>query len=70
MFDKEYSTQWVTEMKWLRNHGIKYSLGACVHPTIHNLFHKIYGSGGNTLEQWEIFCMDIHNKKYKIELTA
>lgn len=23
-FDKEYSTQWVEEMKWLKNKGIKY----------------------------------------------
>lgn len=24
-FDKEYSTQWVDEMKWLKEHGIKYT---------------------------------------------
>lgn len=24
-FDKEYSTQWIKEVMWLRNHGIKYS---------------------------------------------
>ena len=25
MFDKEYSTQWVAEMQWLRSQGIRYS---------------------------------------------
>ena len=24
-FDKEYSTSWVEEMKWLKNNGIQYS---------------------------------------------
>lgn len=24
-FDKEYSTQWVKEMKWLKKHGIMYT---------------------------------------------
>ena len=24
-FDKEYSTQWVEEMKWLKEHGIEYT---------------------------------------------
>ena len=24
-FDKEYSTQWVDEMKWLKDHGIRYT---------------------------------------------
>lgn len=24
-FDKEYSTQWVKEMKWLKDKGINYS---------------------------------------------
>ncbi len=24
-FDKEYSTQWVEEMKWLKDHGFNYT---------------------------------------------
>lgn len=24
-FDKEYSTQWIKEVKWLSSHGIRYS---------------------------------------------
>ena len=24
-FDKEYSTQWVEEMKWLEKHGFRYT---------------------------------------------
>ena len=24
-FDKEYFTQWVEEMKWLKEHGIRYT---------------------------------------------
>lgn len=23
-FDKEYSTQWIEEMKWLKDHGVRY----------------------------------------------
>lgn len=33
----------------------KYPLGECVRKDIHKYFHKIYGSGGNTQEQWAIF---------------
>lgn len=24
-FDKEYSTQWIEEVKWLKKHGIRYT---------------------------------------------
>ena len=24
-FDNEFSTQWVEEMKWLKEHGVKYT---------------------------------------------
>lgn len=44
----------------------KYPLGVCVRKDIHDLFHSIYGAGGNTPEQWDIFYEDFKNNKYKI----
>ena len=42
----------------------KYPLGVCVDLNIHKIFHKIYGSGGNTEEQWNRFVEDFNNHKY------
>lgn len=42
----------------------KYPLGVCVRKDIHNLFHNIYGSGGNTKEQWDIFSEKFSNHEY------
>lgn len=42
----------------------KYPLGICVRKDIHNLFHNIYGSGGNTKEQWDIFSEKFLNHEY------
>lgn len=47
----------------------KYPLGVCVDKDIHDLFHKIYGAGGNTEEQWNKFVVDYNNNKYD-ELLA
>ena len=47
----------------------KYPLGVCVDKDIHDLFHKIYGAGGNTEEQWNKFVIDYNNNKYD-ELLA
>jgi len=44
----------------------KYPLGVCVRKDIHVLFHRIYGSGGNTPEQWESFVKDYKQGKYKV----
>jgi predicted transcriptional regulator len=41
-----------------------YPLGVCVRTDIHALFHKIYGTGGNTPNQWEKFKNDYYNHKY------
>lgn len=48
----------------------KYPLGVCLRDDIHNLFHKIYGSGGNTIEQWSRFKEDFLNHKYDDELAS
>lgn len=48
----------------------KYPLGICIRKDIHNLFHKIYGSGGNTEIQWKQFVTDYNNHKYDNELVA
>ena len=41
-----------------------YPLGVCVRKDIHDLFHNIYGSGGNTEEQWNKFYEDFNNGLY------
>ena len=43
----------------------KYPLGVCVRKDIHNLFHRIYGSGGNNENQWEKFISDFRDGVYK-----
>lgn len=45
-------------------------LGICLRKDIHNLFHKIYGSGGNTELQLKLFIKDYYNHKYDNELVA
>ena len=47
----------------------KYPLGVCLRKDIHNLFHKIYGSGGNTIEQWNKFYEDFKNNLYEKEIA-
>ena len=38
-----------------------YPLGVCVDKKIHDLFHQIYGKGGNTENQWIQFVRDYKN---------
>lgn len=47
----------------------KYPLGVCIRKDIHDLFHKIYGSGGNTEIQWKQFINDYNNHKYDKEVA-
>lgn len=47
----------------------KYPLGICVRKDIHDLFHNIYGSGGNTEEQWNKFCEDFNNGIYNKQIA-
>lgn len=47
----------------------KYPLGVCIRTDIHDLFHLIYGAGGNTQEQWEKFATDFRNGKYNDRIT-
>lgn len=42
-----------------------YPLGACVTHDIHLLFHKLYGKGYNTPEQWYRFCKNYKDGKYR-----
>ncbi len=48
----------------------QYPLGVCVRKDIHDLFHRIYGSGGNTEIQWKNFVKAHNNHKYENELVA
>lgn len=48
----------------------QYPLGVCVRKDIHNLFHKIYGSGGNTDIQWSNFVKSYNEHKYDNLLIA
>lgn len=55
--------------KFLEIHN-NYPLGICVRKDIHDLFHRIYGSGGNTKIQWEQFVQDYKSHKYDTEIAA
>ena len=37
----------------------------CVNETVHKLFHKNYGYGDNTIEQWTEFVENYENGYYK-----
>lgn len=41
-----------------------YNACVCINENIHKLFHKEYGYGDNTVEQWEEFVQNYHNGKY------
>ena len=42
----------------------KYPYGVCVRNDIHDLFHRIYGSGGNTEAQWNNFVIRYNNHEF------
>ena len=51
-------------MRFLGTHN-KYPLGVCVRKDIHDLFHRIYGSGGNTYDQWNNFVERFKNGEFE-----
>lgn len=51
-------------MRFLETHN-KYPLGVCVRKDIHDLFHRIYGSGGNTYDQWNNFVERFKNGEFE-----
>ena len=51
-------------MRFLEMHN-KYPLGVCVRKDIHDLFHRIYGSGGNTYDQWNNFVERFKNGEFE-----
>lgn len=61
----DYSKEQLDRMiEIFSNIHTKYPLGICVRKDIHDLFHSIYGSGGNTPEQWDKFNEDLLSGKY------
>lgn len=42
-----------------------YPLGVCLTKEIHELFHRLYGYGNNTIEQWNKFVSDYKSGKYE-----
>lgn len=60
-YSKEELDEILTIFKDTHN---KYPLGICIRKDIHKLFHKIYGQGGNTPEQWYNFVEKYKNKEY------
>ena len=61
----DYSEQELNELiNLFKNIHDSYPLGVCIEKNIHRLFHKIYGSGGNTKQQWDYFVNNYKNKKY------
>lgn len=48
-----------------REKQLTYPLGVCLTKEIHSLFHKKYGYGNNTIEQWNKFVSDYKFGKYK-----
>lgn len=41
-----------------------YNAYVCITENVHKLFHKIYGYGDNTEEQWNEFVIDFNNGKF------
>lgn len=47
----------------------KYPLGVCIRKDLHDLFHRIYGAGGNTESQWNLFYEDYKNGVYNLQIA-
>lgn len=68
-FDKEYFTQHTPEMEYLKKNGISpsfvnqeyYGDYICISESVHEQFHRQYGKGGNTREQWNEFIKYYNN---------
>lgn len=60
-YDKETINYMINEFIKIHN---KYPLGVCIRYDIHDLFHSIYGAGGNTQEQWNAFVAKYNNHEF------
>lgn len=60
-YNKEELDYMINVFKEFHN---RYPLGVCVRSDIHDLFHRIYGAGGNTQAQWDHFVNDYNNHKF------
>lgn len=60
-YTNEELDEFVTVFMEIQN---EYDACVCITEDIHKLFHKEYGYGNNTVEQWEQFVNDYRNGKY------
>lgn len=60
-YTQEELTEFVEVFMDIQNY---YNAYVCITEDIHKLFHKEYGYGDNTEEQWEEFVTNYHNGKY------
>jgi hypothetical protein len=63
----EYELE-IIKNKFLEIHS-KYPLGICLTREIHNFFHKIYGYGYNTPEQFEEFKQRCFKREFNIKIA-
>lgn len=62
----DYTNEELTKiLNTFRSVQDKYPLGVCLSRDVHKLFHKIYGYGDNTIEQWDEFEHNYKNELYK-----
>jgi len=67
----QYSTSELNELsEECLNLHYKYGLGVCLTEEVHKLFHKVYGLGDNTYQQFEEFTYRFNNNEFNKNLKS